>query len=78
MKIFENRIVDYVTENTDEFVLYRVTPIFEEENLVASGINMEAMSINASGDATNLKFNVYVYNVQKGVTIDYGTGEATW
>ena len=58
--------------------LYRVTPIFEEENLVTSGIHMEAMSINVSGDATNLKFNVYVYNVQKGATIDYSTGEATW
>lgn len=78
MKIFENRIVEYVTMKPNEFVLYRVTPIFEGENLVASGIHLEAMSIDANGDATNLKFNVYVYNVQKGVIIDYKTGKAVW
>lgn len=78
MKIFENKIVDYVKSNPEEFVLYRVTPIYEGDNLVASGIHMEAMSISTSGKTTGFNFNVYVYNIQKGITIDYSTGEAIW
>ena len=54
-------------------VLYRVTPIFEGENLLASGVHMEAMSVEDSGQS--LHFNVFVYNVQKGVQIDYSTGK---
>ena len=69
---FENLVADYVQE-TDNHVLYRVTPVFEGDNLVASGVQMEAWSVEDEGDG--VCFNVYVYNVQPGVTIDYATGE---
>ena len=58
---FENLVADYVTE-TDNHVLYRVTPVFEDRNLVASGVQMEAWSVEDEGDG--VCFNVYVYNVQ--------------
>ena len=70
---FENLVADYVKE-TDNHVLYRVTPVFEGQNLVASGVQMEAWSVEDEGDG--VCFNVYVYNVQPGVTIDYATGES--
>lgn len=70
---FENMVADYIKE-TDHHVLYRVTPIFEGENLVASGVQMEAESVEDQGDGIN--FNVYIYNVQPGITIDYKTGES--
>ena len=70
---FENKIANYV-ENTGNHVLYRVTPIFEGENLLASGVQMEAYSVEDKG--TGICFNVYVYNVQPGVTINYATGES--
>ena len=70
---FENMIADYVKE-TENHVLYRVTPIFEGENLVASGVQMEAYSVEDNGDG--ICFNVYCYNVQPGVVIDYATGES--
>lgn len=70
---FENMVADYVQE-TGNHVLYRVTPIFEGDNLVASGVQMEAMSVEDQGE--DVCFNVYVYNVQPGVTIDYATGES--
>ena len=70
---FENLVADYVKE-TDNHVLYRVTPIFEGDNLVASGVLMEALSMEDDGES--VCFNVYVYNVQPGVTIDYATGES--
>ena len=54
--------------------MYRVTPVFEGENLVASGVLMEAESVEDHGEG--VKFNVYVYNVQPGITIDYATGKA--
>lgn len=66
-------VADYVKE-TDNHVLYRVTPIFEGSNLVASGVLMEAKSVEDNGDA--ILFNVYVYNVQPGVVIDYKTGNS--
>ena len=68
---FENMVADYVKE-TDNHVLYRVTPVFEGENLVAGGVLMEAESVEDSGDG--VCFCVYVYNVQPGITIDYATG----
>ncbi len=68
---FENLVADYVKE-TDHHVLYRVTPIFEGENLVASGVQMEAWSVEDQGEG--VEFNVYCYNVQPGITIDYATG----
>ena len=71
---FENEVADYV-EETDNHVLYRVTPIFEENNLVASGVQMEAESVEDRGDG--VMFNVYVYNCQPGITIDYATGESS-
>jgi DNA-entry nuclease len=70
---FENQVANYIKE-TNNHVLYRVTPIFEEENLVATGVEMEAYSIEDNGEG--VKFNVFVYNVQDGITIDYKTGDS--
>ncbi len=70
---FENLVAAYVKE-TDNHVLYRVTPIFESNNLVASGVLMEARSVEDNGEG--VLFNVYVYNVQPGVSIDYETGNS--
>lgn len=69
---FENMVADYVKE-TGNHVLYRVTPIFEGDNLVANGVQMEAKSVEDKGEG--VEFNVYVYNNQPGVTIDYATGD---
>lgn len=69
---FENQVDDYVDE-TDNHVLYRVTPIYEGDNLVASGVLMEAYSVEDDG---GLCFCVYCYNVQPYITIDYATGES--
>lgn len=70
---FEDEVADYVQE-TDNHVLYRVTPIFQGDNLVASGVQMEAWSVEDNGEG--VCFNVYVYNVQPGIGIDYATGES--
>ena len=70
---FENKVANYVKE-TNNHVLYRVTPIFEGNNLLASGTQMEAYSIEDQGKG--ISFNVYVYNIQEGITIDYKTGES--
>lgn len=70
---FEDQVADYVQE-TDNHVLYRVTPIFEGDNLLASGVVMEAKSVEDNGEG--VCFCVYVYNVQPGVSIDYATGES--
>ena len=70
---FENMVDDYV-EETENHVLYRVTPIFEGTNLVASGVQMEAFSVEDEGEG--VCFNIYVYNVQPGVVIDYATGDS--
>ncbi len=71
---FENMVADYVKE-TENHVLYRVTPIFDGDNLVASGVQMEAWSVEDEGEG--ICFNVYCYNVQPGVKIDYATGKST-
>lgn len=71
---FENMVADYLKE-TGNHVLYRVTPIYEEKNLVASGVWMEALSVEDQGEG--ICFSVYCYNVQPGITIDYATG-ASW
>lgn len=71
---FENMVADYV-EETQNHVLYRVTPIFEGENLLANGVQMEAISVEDQGEG--ILFNVYVYNVQPGISIDYLTGESS-
>ena len=70
---FENQIVDYIDNNEKSHVLYRVTPIFEGNNLLASGVEIEASSVEDKGEG--LHFNVYCYNVQPGIKINYETGE---
>ena len=71
---FENMIADYVKE-TENHVMYRVTPVFEGDNLVASGVLLEAQSVEDQGE--DIQFCVYVYNVQPGITIDYATGASS-
>jgi DNA-entry nuclease len=68
---FENQVADYV-KSTDNHVLYRVTPVFDGGDLVAQGVQMEALSV----EDDTVCFNVFVYNVQPGVEIDYATGES--
>ena len=70
---FENEVADYVND-TDNHVLYRVTPVFSGDNLLASGVIIEAKSVEDNG--AGLQFNVYCYNVQPGISIDYTTGES--
>ena len=70
---FENKVAEYIKE-TRNHVLYRVTPIYEENNLVASGVQMEAKSVEDNGKG--ICFNVYCYNVQPGIEINYKTGES--
>ncbi len=70
---FENEVADYVQE-TGNHVLYRVTPIFEGTNLVADAVQMEAKSVEDEGEG--VCFNVYVYNAQPGVAINYANGES--
>ena len=70
---FENMIADYVKE-TGNHVLFRVTPVFDGYNLVASGVLMEALSIEDGGEG--ISFAVFAYNVQPGIVIDYKTGES--
>ena len=69
---FESEVAAYV-EETKNHVLYRVTPYFEGNNLVATGVQMEAYSVEDKGE---LQFNVFVYNVQPGIIIDYATGDS--
>lgn len=71
---FENMVADYVKE-TGSHVLYRVTPVFDGNDLVAGGVQMEAFSVEDQGDG--ICYNVYVYNVQPGIEIDYATGESS-
>ncbi len=70
---FENMVADYVKE-TEDHVMYRVTPIFEGENLVASGVEIEAYSVEDEGEG--ICFHVFCYNVQPEIEIDYKTGES--
>lgn len=70
---FENQIAEYV-KSTDNHVLYEVKPIYADQNdLVASGVHMQACSVE--DNCESLSFNIYAYNVQPGVEIDYQTGE---
>lgn len=71
---FENMVADYVKE-THAHVLYRVTPVFEENELVARGVRMEGWSVEDQGEG--ICFDVFAYNVQPGIEIDYATGEST-
>lgn len=70
---FENQVASYI-RRTGNHVLYRVTPVFEGGNLLASGVLMEAQSVEDNG--YGILFNVYIYNVQPGLEIDYATGES--
>ncbi len=70
---FENQVADYV-KRTNHHVLYRVTPVYEDENLVASGVELEAMSVEDEG--RGICFHVFVYNVQPGIIIDYTDGDS--
>lgn len=69
---FENMVDDYIEKNENNHVLYRVTPIYEGSNLVASGVEMEAYSVEDKGKG--VCFNIYVYNVQPGIEINYADG----
>ena len=71
---FENMVADYVKE-TDQHVMYRVTPVFEGDNLLAAGVLMEGKSVEDNGEG--VLFCVFAYNVQPGVSIDYATGESS-
>ena len=73
MITFENMVADYVKE-TNNHVYYRVTPIFEEENLLAKGVLMEAKSVEDQGEG--ICFNVFLYNVQPGIELDYKDGNS--
>jgi DNA-entry nuclease len=71
---FEEKVARYL-DSTDNHVLYRVTPIYKGDNLVADGVLIEALSVEDGGEG--ICFCVYCYNVQPGVEIDYATGEST-
>ena len=75
---FEDMVADYLKEEHEEgrdsHVMYRVTPIFEGSNLVASGVLIEAKSVEDNGEA--IQFCVYVYNNQPGIVIDYRNGDS--
>lgn len=71
---FENMVADYIKE-TNNHVMYRSTPIFEGDNLVASGVQMEGYSVEDNGQG--ICFNVYCYNVQPGIIINYSDGSST-
>ena len=72
---FENMVADYIKE-TGNHVAYRVTPIFESKNLLASGVQMEAYSIEDNGEG--ICFNVYCYNAQPEIAIDYSNGDSEY
>lgn len=70
---YEDQVADYV-HDTDNHVLYRVTPVFDGDNFVADGVEIEAASVEDKG--ASLQFHVFCYNVQPGVVIDYKTGDS--
>lgn len=68
---FENQVADYI-RRTGNHVLYRVSPVYDGKNLLCNGLQLEAYSVEDEGSGVN--FNVFVYNVQPGIVIDYATG----
>lgn len=70
---FENKVADYVKE-TGNHVLYRITPVYQGDNLLAAGVQMEAYSLE--DDGAGVCYNVFIYNCQPGISIDYATGES--
>ncbi len=77
MRKWETDVDKYIEDNKekDYHVLYRVTPIFEGNNLVASGVHIEAWSVEERKGKNSICFNIYIYNVQPGIEINYATGE---
>ena len=75
MLFFENKVADYLNTHEDGHVIYRVTPVYDGADLVATGVQMEAFSVDDYGKS--VCFNVFVYNIQPGVEIDYSTGESS-
>ena len=73
MQSFEIKVGNYIRK-TNNHVLYRSTPIYDYDNLVAKGVQLEAYSIEDNGK--DIKFNVFIYNVQPGIEIDYKTGDS--
>ena len=71
---FENKVAQYI-KDTKNHVMYRVTPMYEGNNLLASGVQIEALSVEDNGKG--IKFNVYVYNVQDGININYQDGSSS-
>lgn len=71
---FENKIAEYINK-TDNHVAYRITPVFEGSNMLASGVQIEAYSVEDSGNG--ICFNVYCFNVQPNISIDYSTGKSS-
>ena len=69
---FENMVAEYI-DRTDNHVLYQVTPVFEGDELVARGVEMEGYSVEDHGEG--ISFHVFAYNVEPGVEIDYETGD---
>ena len=69
----ENEVANYIKE-TSNHVLYRATPIYEGDNLLANGVLLEGLSVEDNGEG--IKFNIYVYNIQDRISIDYSTGES--
>ena len=72
MLTMEKMVLEYMNKNKNNHVLYRVTPVFDGDNLLATGVEMEAYSIEDNG---KLSFNVFVYNIQPGAELNYKTGE---
>ena len=72
MLLFEAQVADYI-ETTRNHVIFRCSPIYDGENLIASGVQMEAFSVEDNGQ---LQFNVFVFNIQPGIEIDYSTGDS--
>ncbi len=72
---FENMVADYVKESGNH-VIYRITPIFDGNNLLARGVQLEAKSVEDNGEG--ISFNVYAYNAQPGIAINYTTGESAF
>ena len=68
---YETLVLDYIKE-TGNHVLYKVEPYFRDDELVARGVHMQALSVEDKG----ISFNVFIYNVQNGIEIDYKTGES--
>lgn len=76
MLSYEEKVAKYLDENPDNHVLYRITPVFEGDNLLCNGVLMEAQSVE--DDGYGITFCVFCYNVQPGIQINYATGESSY